>query len=1575
MRNMISRALRAILWLLSGLLLLSLLGALLITLEPVRNRILAGVIERIDRSQPGRFVAREAEWPSIEGIELRDLCWSYASDTLLTADSLSLRFDLGRLLRRDLQLRSVRVSGLGLDARAVSQLPGSPGGASSADEQPGQDASFGFLRGGSIEGLPSLAVGELHLSARAIQLSPAFELADVILNGSLDLLRDGHPNIAIHDLSVREATRGLSLDEMSLSVDLAEQHMSGQGEGTLGADLPFRLSIRATGPDAFELQFVLVAGRSPRPQSNHTLLTLQTRFEQQGARISAVSCTGLLETPSVGELSSYSLLAPFLAGWPEVAGIAAELEASFQLQPALGARASVKLRPNPWLEGGRLDLTYEQGDVWLDTLSVRLPDLDLGFRGQLVSGQLQADGRATARGMRWAAPLGSGESPKIDSLHARLLVHAEGTLKAPDLTCDLLASGAVNGARLDSVRVRVSIPGAADSAITTELSATGHGHQLSTRGQMMRGDTLQVLLAPLHIRRLAQTGDHNDGGGSTTAQMANGRAGPPGPLSKLSYHRASESMRIDRLPLTGDYGNLVVEAALEEARDLSFRVACSWREPPPGLRDLLKAEPQQWDSLQIAWRAEGPFRLDLSARAILPERSAPVSDREGLPATLPAGRLDATWTLPGPAAFRPWLPPSAEAWALGPLGGKAEAISDGSRLTIDLDLSETTWLEEANLFAVWQGRRLVIERGRVALEGLRVDASGSRADSLWDLRGRLDLTSPALFQRAGVWRDSTATLSLTADVNFRGTPARPGVDLTCEGRVGNESAEVPRFLASAHHDTSGSAIRLTVPEGLLAGGLQLDSLRIEYLNAGSPATWLPGHLSIAAFGRKLSWEQKIRLSRGTGLDLWTDSLQIVVAGQDLVSRQPFGIHITQDPPRIAIDGLRLDGSLGWAQADGWMTPHEAELVARARLRMPEKPPIVGIQPDLWPRGIELDLETETQEDLRANVRLEGLRLAGRKLQEVEIGFETRAEELRGQVAVKDSLGTILEMSAHFPGKVSLYRLSAELLDGSARGELRLHRFPVSLPASSGQDGPGPDRIAQVDGDLILRGTTAEPIAHAIGRLRLPGMPKVSDLALEFDLLQASTDEVSPEVTRRRASRPMSLPAPALPSEGGFAATFALVDMNATVQQITGRSQTTGGGVPRLIAGEALLPLRWSLPSRTFTLDAKEPLALRIEADDFDLDTLDPLLPANADLGGTVRALLTATGPLEDPTLEGELEATRVKLSLASGSNLLADARVEVAGTGRSPSVTGLIEVLRGRIIIPDPPKGMHPAEGEAVLWGDFASLPEPSPAAPEPVSVPRADEPAAAEVAATPEARRIRATADIDVLIPSGLWLRGRGLEVEMEGNLSVVQKDERPAIIGELRAVRGQYVFLGRVFQIETGRVTFYGGEEIDPSLDLILATRVEGATVRVLFTGTSQNPEIGFSSEPEMEEGDIIAFMLFGRPLDELDSDQMNLLQRRAADFAASYGTAQLEARLSRQLGVDMVTIRRGQSGNGASALVLGKYLSRRALLRYEQSLETTALFFVNLEYFLNRHLKIETMIGSRNQSGIEFNWTTEY
>ena len=71
-------------------------------------------------------------------------------------------------------------------------------------------------------------------------------------------------------------------------------------------------------------------------------------------------------------------------------------------------------------------------------------------------------------------------------------------------------------------------------------------------------------------------------------------------------------------------------------------------------------------------------------------------------------------------------------------------------------------------------------------------------------------------------------------------------------------------------------------------------------------------------------------------------------------------------------------------------------------------------------------------------------------------------------------------------------------------------------------------------------------------------------------------------------------------------------------------------------------------------------------------------------------------------------------------------------------------------------------------------------------------------------------------------------------------------------------------------GSDTLSGGDGADSLDGGAGADDIDGTVVRILVTGTAMSPKIELRSEPEMIQADIMAFLVFGRPFNELDSEQ---------------------------------------------------------------------------------------------------------
>jgi translocation and assembly module TamB len=183
-----------------------------------------------------------------------------------------------------------------------------------------------------------------------------------------------------------------------------------------------------------------------------------------------------------------------------------------------------------------------------------------------------------------------------------------------------------------------------------------------------------------------------------------------------------------------------------------------------------------------------------------------------------------------------------------------------------------------------------------------------------------------------------------------------------------------------------------------------------------------------------------------------------------------------------------------------------------------------------------------------------------------------------------------------------------------------------------------------------------------------------------------------------------------------------------------------------------------------------------------------------------------------------------------------------------------------------------------------------------------------------------------------------------------------------------GTFVFLGRLFKLESGTLSFYGQEEINPSLDLTVTSNIEDYRVIIKLTGTLEKPELRLTSDPDLPEGDIMAMIVFGKPLDSLNEGQGNMLQQRTAEIAIAMGAAKLTQSLSGQGGVDVVSVRSARgTGDTGSALVVGKYITPELLVSYEQALKEKSTSYIVLEYMLTRYIKLETLYSNQSKTGL--------
>jgi translocation and assembly module TamB len=269
--------------------------------------------------------------------------------------------------------------------------------------------------------------------------------------------------------------------------------------------------------------------------------------------------------------------------------------------------------------------------------------------------------------------------------------------------------------------------------------------------------------------------------------------------------------------------------------------------------------------------------------------------------------------------------------------------------------------------------------------------------------------------------------------------------------------------------------------------------------------------------------------------------------------------------------------------------------------------------------------------------------------------------------------------------------------------------------------------------------------------------------------------------------------------------------------------------------------------------------------------------------------------------------------------------------------------------------------------------------------------PAAAEggTAPAPGGALAPVALDVRLVIPDNLVLRGKkiraggptsaslgDMNITVGGELQVV----KPAggqilLLGNIQTIRGTYDFQGRRFDlVRGGALRFLGEPQPNPALD-VTATRVipnTGVEARVRIQGTARAPQLSLTSNPPLEESDILALIVFNRPVNELGSGERASLAATAGGIATGFIAAPLGESIGRALDLDLFEITTTtDEGDLGAGLTVGQQIGDKAFFRMRQQFgERNSTEFL-LDYQLADFLRVQTTAapetsGSGNRIG---------
>ncbi|SEP47090.1 autotransporter secretion inner membrane protein TamB [Rhodospirillales bacterium URHD0017] len=230
----------------------------------------------------------------------------------------------------------------------------------------------------------------------------------------------------------------------------------------------------------------------------------------------------------------------------------------------------------------------------------------------------------------------------------------------------------------------------------------------------------------------------------------------------------------------------------------------------------------------------------------------------------------------------------------------------------------------------------------------------------------------------------------------------------------------------------------------------------------------------------------------------------------------------------------------------------------------------------------------------------------------------------------------------------------------------------------------------------------------------------------------------------------------------------------------------------------------------------------------------------------------------------------------------------------------------------------------------------------------------------------------LSIRAPRAVFVRGRGLDAEMSGQLEVAGTPAAPTVSGGLTMRRGDFTLLGRRLTFSRGVVTLDNLDRIDPRLDFVASTTVQSTTINVEIGGTSRAPLIAVTSVPSLPSDEAMALLLFGKPASGLSAFELAQAAQGLAELTGQASGTGMLTRLRTGLGLDRLSVGSGSGANSPVSLEAGRYVAPGVYVGARQGATGNSSRGV-VQFDVLEHVKIEGDVGadSNGRVGVKMEW----
>ncbi|MEO7025959.1 MAG: translocation/assembly module TamB domain-containing protein, partial [Caulobacteraceae bacterium] len=478
---------------------------------------------------------------------------------------------------------------------------------------------------------------------------------------------------------------------------------------------------------------------------------------------------------------------------------------------------------------------------------------------------------------------------------------------------------------------------------------------------------------------------------------------------------------------------------------------------------------------------------------------------------------------------------------------------------------------------------------------------------------------------------------------------------------------------------------------------------------------------------------------------------------------------------------------------------------------------------------------------------------------------------------------------------------------------------------------------------------------------------------------------------------------------------APVDGTITARLVPGRllmSAALGNSQGLSARGEVSLPAVASAAPFRIALARKQAMRGDFAIDGELKPVWDLMMGADRSLAGRVVASGTLAGTLADPRVTGAAtldrgafhdSGTGLKLRDVSLRAVLADNAVDVAtfkaddggrgtmaGSGRlsleRAGASNLTVALSGfRLIDNDLAQATgsgrinleRGGDGRVKLAGalmiDRAQISPNPPVATgvTPMEVVEVHRPREMEERFAPRAASAPPIAlDVSLRAPRGIFVKGRGLDLELSLDAHVRGTTAAPILTGVARVVRGDYDFAGQRFRIDDTGVVQLGSTAEAIQLDLTATRENPTLTAVVRIQGTAAKPTITLTSTPALPQDEVLSQVLFGASASQLSPLQAAQLASAVSGLATGGGFDVIGG-LRNLAHLDRLAI--GGDATTGSTIAGGKYITDTVYLELTGGGREGS--GAQVEWRVRKHVSLVSRVTSQGDSQVSIRWRKDY